>query len=165
MQGGNAGLHQLLRLHGAPFDACLADAAVVLAFFHLFLQIFRDRDAESPWQGIDLARVAIGFRPGMMGTVIPASRHWLTKSKYFRLSKNIWVTIYSAPASIFCFQVLDVGAHVRGFRMLFGITGHTYGKICRECVYQFFILVNATVQVHDLADQVYGIMVPSLFRV
>ena len=37
--------------------------------------------------------------PGMIGTVIPASRQRRTKSKYLALSKNICVMTYSAPAS------------------------------------------------------------------
>ena len=37
--------------------------------------------------------VAIGFNPGIIGTVIPAALHFVTKSKNFLLSKNIWVMI------------------------------------------------------------------------
>ena len=44
------------------------------------------------------------FNPGIIGMVIPSSRHLFTKSKYFWLSKNIWVTTYSAPKSCFIFK-------------------------------------------------------------
>ena len=41
--------------------------------------------------GIKLScfNVEIGFKPGIMGTLIPSSLHKSTNSKYFLLSKNI----------------------------------------------------------------------------
>lgn len=46
----------------------------------------------------------IGMIPGMMGTVIPASRTRYIKLKKILLSKNIWVVRYSHPASTFAFS-------------------------------------------------------------
>ena len=43
----------------------------------------------------------IGFKPGIIGTLIPILLQASTYSKYFLLSKNICVIMYCAPASTF----------------------------------------------------------------
>ena len=50
----------------------------------------------------------MGLMPGIMGTSIPSLLQRSTKEKVFSLSKNICVTIYSAPAFYFFFKPEEV---------------------------------------------------------
>ena len=95
---------------------------------------------------------------------MPFSLQVFTKSKYFWLSKNIWVVIYSAPASTLAFRYCHVCFQVRRFEMFFGITGDPNTEIGFAAVLNIFFQVNALVQVYHLFQQIQGIVVSAGFR-
>ena len=81
--------------------------------------------------------LTIGLIPGIIGTFIPAARHDSTKEKYFRLSKNICVTIYDAPLSTLCFsQCISVSA-LGDSSCFSGYPATPYVNLASACVSMF----------------------------
>jgi len=89
--------------------------------------------------------LVMGLRPGMIGTLMPCIAAKCGRSRNISGFENIWVVMYSAPASTFALRYMRSVSRLGGFEMLFGVAGDADAEVCFTAVLDIFFQVDALV--------------------
>lgn len=163
VHAGGALFLELFRLLDAPFDACLGARLGAFCGGDIFDEFFGQVDVEDAWDGIELVQFGQRLQARHDRHVdanSPAAIHEI--EVFFVVEKHLGDDVVGACV-YFGLGLQQVEVKVGRLEVFFGITGHADAEIRPDAVLDIDIQVFPFVHVHDLFDQVDGVVVAVFF--